>query len=152
MVPLSYFAGNYGASVLVRRLGDRRLMWIGQAASLSGPALVIALYLMGARSPFAFSLPLLLLGLGHGLLMPVALAGTIGLMPALAGAAAAVAGAGQQLTGAVSGYVVGWLDHQGPVPLCLMMIAVTLIAVMCNVGLAWRALRLEGHGEGSRSP
>ena len=65
MVPLSYFAGNYGASVLVRRLG-RPAADVGSARRprvRSGP-LVIALYLMGARSPFAFSLPLLLLGPG----------------------------------------------------------------------------------------
>ena len=33
-----------------------------------------------------------LLGLGHGLLVPPSLSGTVGLIPALAGSAAAVAG------------------------------------------------------------
>ena len=37
----------------------------------------------------AVALPLLLLGFGHGLLNPPALAGTVGVLPALAGSAAA---------------------------------------------------------------
>ena len=49
------------------------------------------------HTPLALALPLLLLGIGHGLLAPPTLAGTVGLMPALAGSAAAVGGLMQQL-------------------------------------------------------
>jgi hypothetical protein len=75
------------------------------------------------------TLPLLLLGFGHGLLNPPALAGTVGVVPALAGSAAAVAGLMQQLTGATGGYLVGLVSHEGAVNLGWMMLAFSLLAV-----------------------
>ena len=65
--------------------------------------------------------------MGHGLLNPPALAGTVGVIPALAGSAAAVAGLMQQLMGAVGGYVVGLSNAPGPINLGLWMIAFTLV-------------------------
>lgn len=131
--PLSYIAGNYLTSRLVRGLGDRRMMVLGQAATLAGLALVLGL--AGLHSPLAFALPLMLLGIGHGFLVPPCLARTVGAVPALAGAAAAVAGLMQQLTGALGGYAVGWVPHQGPVNLALLMLAFTLCAVAAQVWL-----------------
>lgn len=128
-VPLSYVVGNFAASRWAHRLGERRLMALGQALTLSGITVLLALGLGGVRHPLAFSMPLMLLGMGHGLLMPVCLARTVGLVPAMAGAAAAVAGLCQQLTGALGGYAVGWVSHQGPVNLGWLMLGFTLMAV-----------------------
>jgi DHA1 family bicyclomycin/chloramphenicol resistance-like MFS transporter len=83
------------------------------------------------------ALPLMLLGLGHGLLVPATLAGTVGLMPALAGAAAAVAGLMQQVMGALGGYLVGLLPHHNALPMGLLMMASSLLATAC----LWGALR-----------
>jgi DHA1 family bicyclomycin/chloramphenicol resistance-like MFS transporter len=91
--------------------------------------LVLALGLAGLHTPLGLSLPLMLLGLGHGLLMPATLAGAIGLLPALAGSAAAIGGLMQQLTGAVGGYLVGLMPHVGPVNLGLQM----LVSVMAGM-------------------
>lgn len=133
LVPLAYFVGNFTTSRLAGRLKERRIMAIGQALSLAGPAVVVlVVVLTGIHSPLAFALPLVLLGLGHGLLMPVAMGATVGLLPALAGSAAAVAGASQQLIGSLGAYGVGWLDLGNPVPLCLMMMAVTSSAIVAN--------------------
>ena len=79
---------------------------------------MLALGLGGVQSALAVALPLLLLGLGHGLINPPALAGTVSVLPALAGSAAAVAGLMQQLTGATGGYLVGLVSHDGAVHLC----------------------------------
>ena len=98
-------------------------MTLGQVATLAGLGLVLALGLGGASTPLALALPLVLLGIGHGLVAPPTLAGTVGLVPALAGSAAAVAGLMQQLTGALGGYVVGLVSHDGQVNLALMMLA-----------------------------
>jgi DHA1 family bicyclomycin/chloramphenicol resistance-like MFS transporter len=76
--------------------------------SLAGLLLMVALGLAGVHTPLAFALPLTVLGLGHGMLMPTALAGTVGVVPALAGSAAAVGGLMQQLLGGLGGYAVGW--------------------------------------------
>jgi DHA1 family bicyclomycin/chloramphenicol resistance-like MFS transporter len=103
VVPLSYIVGNFLTSRLVRRTGGPALMRLGQGLSLTGVALMLLLGWAGQHSPWAFVLPLLLLGVGHGLLVPPCLVATVALMPALAGAASALAGVTQQLMGALGG-------------------------------------------------
>lgn len=132
LTPLSYIVGNYLASHLVHHRGDGWLMAAGQGVTLTGIVLVLVLAQAGLATPLAFSLPLMLLGMGHGLLMPPTLAATVGLVPALAGAAAAVAGVAQQLTGALGGYAVGWVSHDGPVPLGLLMLFFALGATLAQ--------------------
>ncbi|HXD39095.1 MAG TPA: hypothetical protein VN649_00925, partial [Ramlibacter sp.] len=85
--------------------------------------------------PLALALPLMLLGMGHGLLAPPSLTGTVGLVPALAGSAAAVAGLMQQLTGAMGGFLVGLVPHQGPVNLALLMLGWTLLGLAAQLVL-----------------
>ena len=144
-VPLAYIVGNFVASRIIHRVGDRAMMVAGQLATMAGIALMLALGLAGVQTPLAFSLPLLLFGIGHGFLMPSALSGTIGLVPALAGSAAAVAGLMQQTLGAAGGYLVGLLPHEDVVNLGLLMIGAAALA-----GLA--LMRLHGRkAPGTRS-
>lgn len=135
LVPLAYIAGNYLTSSLVRRHGERRLMRFGQALTLAGLVLMLALALAGVDTPLAFAMPLMLLGVGHGLLMPVCLAGTVSLLPGLAGSAAAVAGLMQQLMGATAGFAVGLLPLGGSWYLGLLMLGFTLLAVAAQAML-----------------
>jgi DHA1 family bicyclomycin/chloramphenicol resistance-like MFS transporter len=76
-----------------------------------------------------------LLGLGHGLLVPPSLSGTVGLIPALAGSAAAVAGLVQQLMGALGAYTVGLVPHHGSMNLAWLMMGFTLAALGAQVAL-----------------
>jgi DHA1 family bicyclomycin/chloramphenicol resistance-like MFS transporter len=138
VVPLSYIVGNYLTTHLVHRVGERRVMRVGQACALLGIGLMLVLALAGVDTALALSLPLLLLGLGHGLLVPPTLIGTVGLLPALAGAAAAVAGLMQQLMGAVGGFVVGLVPHDGAVNLGWMMLALSASAAV-SMALLQRA-------------
>lgn len=128
-IPFAYIAGNYLASHLAHRLGEPRMMVLGHACSLLGLGTTLGLGLAGWHTPWAFALPLILLGIGHGLLVPAALTGTVSLMPALAGSASAVAGLMQQLTGALGGYVVGWVRHDDAVNLAAVMLGFTGCAV-----------------------
>lgn len=130
LVPLAYIVGNYLTTHLVHRIGERTVMRLGQGSSLLGIGLMLALALAGVDTPLALSLPLLLLGLGHGLLVPPTLIGTVGLLPALAGAAAAVAGLMQQLMGAVGGFAVGLVPHDGAVSLGWLMLALSACAAV----------------------
>lgn len=125
-VPGSYIVGNFLAARLAMGTGPVPMMRWGQALTLGGIALMLVLAYAGWRSPLAFALPLTLLGVGHGLLVPPALAGTVGLVPALAGSAAAVAGLSQQLTGAVGGFTVGLVPHDGAGNLGWLMLGFAL--------------------------
>jgi DHA1 family bicyclomycin/chloramphenicol resistance-like MFS transporter len=127
-IPVAYIGGNWTSARLARRIGDRRLMRWGQTLTVGGVALSLALALAGVGGPVAFALPLAILGVGHGLLMPPTLAGTVGVVPALAGAAAAGAGLTQQLTGALAGYAVGWLPADSAAGLLALMLGCALSA------------------------
>lgn len=119
--PICYIAGNFLTSRLLRHTSETRLMFLGHATTLCGIAASLLLAWVGVRSPFAVVAPLALLGLGHGLLMPSTLAGTVSLVPALAGAAAAGAGLAQQFFGAFGAYVVGLFRHDDAINLGLLM-------------------------------
>jgi MFS transporter, DHA1 family, multidrug resistance protein len=130
--PLSYIVGNYTTSRWVHRAGERAMMRRGQACTVAGVGLMLVLGLAGARYPLAFALPLMLMGLGHGLLVAPAMAGTVGLVPALAGSAAALAGLFQQLLGAAGGYGAGLLDHRSAVPLGAWMLALSVAGALAH--------------------
>ena len=106
------------AEVASARLPEPRLPVRGNGHWL--PATV------SACTPLAFSLPLMRVGIGHRLLMPPAMAGTVAVVPALAGVAAARAGVSQQLTGVFGAYLLGALTHHGSVQLGLLMLASNL--------------------------
>jgi DHA1 family bicyclomycin/chloramphenicol resistance-like MFS transporter len=137
-VPVSYILGNFMTSRLIAQAGESRVMAWGQALTLGGLVVMLALGLGGVQTALAVALPLLLLGLGHGLLNPPALAGTVGVLPALAGSAAAVAGLMQQLTGATGGYLVGLVPHEGAVNLGWIMLAFALTGALAQFFLRRR--------------
>jgi DHA1 family bicyclomycin/chloramphenicol resistance-like MFS transporter len=140
-IPVSYIFGNILTTRLIRVKGDRFIMQRGQILTLGGLLLLLALGLAGLNSPLTLALPLILLGIGHGLLAPPTLAGTISVLPALAGSAAAVGGLMQQLTGALGGFLVGLVPHNGQVNLALMMLAFALCGLVAQVVLFRVVLR-----------
>lgn len=145
-MPLAYIVGNLLTSRLVGRLGERTLMKLGQALTLAGPSLVLAMAFAGLATPLAMSLTLALVGIGHGLLVPPTLVGTVGLLPALAGAASALAGVMQQMAGASSGYLVGLSAHDGPIHLMLMMFGWTALGLLAQWRLFSGVLRARARG------
>lgn len=139
--PVAYVFGNMLTQKLVRAgIGDQRLMTLGQAVTLAGVLVTLALGLAGVRHPLALALPMLCMGIGHGLLLPSALTGTVGLVPALAGSAAAVAGLMQQLVGALGGFVVGLLPMDGAAWLALLMLGWASSGAAAQA-LLWRRRR-----------
>lgn len=138
LTPLSYIVGNFMASRIALRRDAHWQRRAGLLITATGIVTMVLLALAGVRSPFAFSLPLMLLGFGHGLFTPLVLAATVGVVPALAGAAAAVAGVMQQLIGAIGGWGVGWVSLATPVPAGLLMLGFTGVALACQAALQRR--------------
>jgi DHA1 family bicyclomycin/chloramphenicol resistance-like MFS transporter len=141
VVPLSYIVGNFLTSRLVQRRGGPRLMRLGQAFSLAGTLLMLSLGLAGLHTPLAFALPLLLMGIGHGLLVPPCLVATVALMPSLAGAASALAGVSQQFAGALGGYLVGWVSTATHTGVAALMLGATLLASLARMAAVRAAAR-----------
>jgi DHA1 family bicyclomycin/chloramphenicol resistance-like MFS transporter len=148
-IPFPYVLGNLLTTRLVEGWGERRVMALGQCGVFLGLGLLLVLAWAGWRSPLSFALPLVFIGIGHGLLAPPTLAGTVSLVPALAGTAAAVAGMTQQLLGALAAYGVGLVSHEGPVNLGLMMLGMSLAGLLAQVllfGWVLRRPRAEAQG------
>ena len=139
-VPLPYVLGNALTSRLIHRYGDRKLMLWGQVGTLAGLVLMLVLAIADVRSAWALLLPLAIMGVGHGLLVPPTLSGAVGAVPALAGTAAAISGSLQQLCGAFGGYLVGLVDHQGVLQLSTLMLLMALIALLGHALLARTAV------------
>ena len=135
-------AGNFLTSRLIHGQGERWVMALGQGATLSGLLLLLALAFAGVNTPLAFTLPLMLLGLGHGFLVPPTMAGTVGVVPLLAGSAAALAGLAQQLMGALGGYTVGLVPHQGSRNVGWLMLGFTLCGLCAHLALRNRQASL----------
>ena len=133
VIPLTYILGNFLASRLLKITSESNLLAAGLTLSLAGPTIVLVFSQIGLTSPLFVTLPLTLMGLGHGLLMPPALAGTVGMIPSIAGAAAGGAGLAQQLAGATGGYVVGTVSHDNPTYLALLLMTSALFAIMSYV-------------------
>ena len=142
-VPCAYVAGNFFCTRLLRRLPESSIVLAGHLCALGCVVLVLALGLAGIHTPLALALPLVLLGIGHGRLRPATLGGALGLVPALAGSAAAVGGLMQQLSGALSGFAVGLAPHVGPVNLGLQMLASVVIGLLAQLVLL-RVMRGSG--------
>ena len=134
-IPISYFAGNFFTSRFIHRWGERPITQWGQAFTLAGTGIMLGLALLGFHNPLAFTLPLLLLGLGHGLLVPPTLSGTVAVIPALAGTAAGFAGVVQQITGGVGGYLIGFLSNDNAIHLGTMMLGFALCGWMSHLSL-----------------
>lgn len=135
-VPLPYVLGNLLTSRLIHRYGDRKLMLWGQMGTVGGLLLMWGLALAGVSSIWALLIPLTIMGVGHGLLVPPTLSGAVGAVPALAGTAAAFSGSLQQLCGAAGGYLVGLVDHDGLLQLASLMLLLALCALLAHARLA----------------
>lgn len=139
-VPLPYMIGNALTSRLIHRLGDWRLMVAGNLLNAGGVALVLALSLAGLHTPWALALPMMLVGVGHGLMIPPMLSRAVGLVASLAGTAAAFSGFLQQALGALGAYVVGVAPEAGALPLGLTMAGPSLFALLALI-VIWRQQR-----------
>lgn len=140
-IPLSYFVGNYLTSRFIHQVGERPIAQWGQGFTLAGVSIMLALALMGFHHPLAFSLPLVLLGLGHGLLVPPTLSGTVAVVPALAGTAAGFAGVVQQITGGLGGYLIGFMSNHNAIHLGWVMLGFAACGWLSHLSLR----RLQQH-------
>jgi Bcr/CflA subfamily drug resistance transporter len=124
-----------------RRLGVGVLLVAGRVVAVLGMALGLGVFAAGASHPLALFGLTLFIGLGNGLTLPSANAGTLSVRPALAGTAAGLAGALVMALGAVLSTLTALVVERSPTPTALL----TLLTgcVLLSLVAAWVALRLE---------
>lgn len=140
----AFILGNWLTSRLARSLGDLRLMVLGNVATVAGGLAVLAVALGGNTAALVFVAPVLLMGLGHGLIQPPAIKGATSISAGDAGAGAAFSGAVMQGGGALAGYALGLVPVLDQTSMALTMLVPTLIAAVALLPLLWRRAAAAG--------
>ena len=110
---LGFLIGGYSAGRVVARFGIVRAIWLGNAVTLVGLAIIVALLAAGVNHPLSLFLPMVIIGTGNGALAPTATAGAVSVRPELAGAASGLTGFLQIGVGAVTTVLMGILIDAG---------------------------------------
>jgi DHA1 family bicyclomycin/chloramphenicol resistance-like MFS transporter len=100
IVVVGYFAGSVASARLTLRLGYHRLVQVGGVIAIVGGGLMVGLVFAGLRGWWVIVVPQFVFMIGTGLIMPNAIAGALAPFPEKAGAASALFGFLQQITGA----------------------------------------------------
>ncbi|MGE0652368.1 MAG: multidrug effflux MFS transporter [Alphaproteobacteria bacterium] len=100
IVVMGYLLGSVASARLTLRFGYRRLVQIGGIVAVFGGGLMVVLVLAGLRGWWVIVVPQFVFLIGTGLIMPNAIAGALAPFPEKAGAASALFGFLQQMTGA----------------------------------------------------
>lgn len=124
-----------------RRLATGVLLMSGRAVSVVAMTLAAAMFAAGVSHPLALFGLTIFVGLGNGLTLPSANAGTMSVRPALAGTAAGLSGAMSLALGAVLSTLTAVVVERHPTPGSLLVII--LGCVLLSLAAALVAIRLE---------
>lgn len=127
---VGYMAGNFLSGRYSVRVGIDRMAWIGCAVATGGMTLSLLLTLAGRGGPGTFFGLCVTLGLGNGLMLPNALAGSVSVRPELAGTASGLSGAIMTAGGAALSVLAAAVlsAETGPWPLQAIMAASSAMA------------------------
>ena len=128
---LGYVIGNFLSGRFSERIGIANMITVGSVVTLLGailPAILFSLTEFGALALFG---PMMVVGVGNGLVLPNATAGAVSVRPDAAGAAAGLMGSFQISIGAISSVIGGILVADGS----KVMIFGTFITIVALVGM-----------------
>lgn len=144
-ISIGYILGNYLSGRFSARLGILRMIAIGSALTLAGTGGPLTIYLFGlAEGPLPFFGPLMLVGIGNGMVLPNTTAGLLSVRPEIAGTAAGFGGAIQIASGGGLAALGGWIAPMSPGPEALLslMTLLALLSVLLTRLLVLRVRRL----------
>ncbi|RVU43804.1 Bcr/CflA family efflux MFS transporter [Rubrivivax rivuli] len=124
-----------------RRLGTGVLLISGRVVSVVAVALALAVFAAGISHPVALFGLTVFVGLGNGLTLPSANAGTLSVRPALAGTAAGLSGALAMALGAVLSTLTAVAVERSATPTTLLVLIMG--CVLLSLAAALVATRLE---------
>lgn len=130
--PIGYVAGNYIAGRFTERFGVARMILAGSAIALISTALSPILFYFGFDGAAVLFLPMVLVGVANGLLLPSAISGAISVRPDIAGAASGLCGAAQIGLGAVFATAAAALltGERSAAPMFVLMVGAALLAFL----------------------
>ncbi|MBL3550659.1 multidrug effflux MFS transporter [Rhodovulum sulfidophilum] len=139
IVAVGYMTGNFISGRYSVRVGINGMIYWGALITLAAPLLSMAFFAAGATQPIAFFGAMALLGVGNGMVLPNAIAGTLSVRPHLAGTASGLGGAIMIGGGAAFSALAGALlkPGTGAWPLLLIMATTSALAVVSVLYVRW---------------
>ncbi len=151
IVALGYMVGNFISGRFSQRAGINKMMVLGSAVATLGALMSLALFEIGILHPLSLFGPMFFVGIGNGMTLPNANAGIVSVRPHLAGSASGLSGAITIGSGAGLSALAGMLltPETGALPLFLVMVAVSLLAILSSFYVIWVAKHAEPLGKDS---
>lgn len=141
VLPLGYMFGNFLTGRLSRRFGTGRLMWTGVALALVGLAVMAGVAWLGLRSLTALFLPMIIVTIANGLVIPTGSAAAISVRPDIAGTGAGMAGFLQVGLAALATLAVGLLQDGTRIPMLQIMAVAWALGLLGLALAAWHERR-----------
>jgi DHA1 family bicyclomycin/chloramphenicol resistance-like MFS transporter len=139
VAPIGYAVGNFISARSTEHFGVARMILAGSVIALVAASLPGLLFFVGYANAATLFLPMMLIGVANGILLPSAIAGAISVNPQIAGAAAGLSGAAQIGTGAVLSAITGAALALGTtVPMFALMALAAFLGVVAGVAIYWR--------------
>ncbi|SDW32441.1 MFS transporter, DHA1 family, bicyclomycin/chloramphenicol resistance protein [Celeribacter indicus] len=138
---LGYFFGNFLAGRFSDRVGMNRMMLIGAIVSAAGIFCSLLLFLAGGATVQSFFAFITFVGLGNGMQLPNAIAGSLSVRPGLSGTASGLGGAMYISGGAALSALAGSVltPESGATPLLYIMLAAAVSSVLAAIWVILRA-------------
>ncbi len=148
-VPGGYMLGNFLTGRYSRRIGLDKMMAIGTLITTCAIFIALGFIAIGVIHPLSFFGPLCLMGVGNGLVLPNASAGTVSVKPHLAGSASGLGGAIMIGGGAALSATTGTMlsVDSGAYPLLLMMLATSVLSILTAIYVLWVSSTVGPTGE-----
>ncbi|MCB1491383.1 MAG: multidrug effflux MFS transporter [Rhodobiaceae bacterium] len=118
---IGYMTGNFLSGRYSIRVGTDRMIFIGSLVGIGATMLLIASTILQIQHPLSLFLPMCIVALSNGLVMPNATARVVSLHPEHAGAASGLAGSIQLLSGALITVLVGEIGDGTQLPMAIVM-------------------------------
>lgn len=141
---IGYAFGNYLSGRFSVSLGINIMALIGTGVTILGLGVSALLTILGVHHPLNFFGFCVFLGIGNGMALPNVLAGSISVRPHLAGTASGLGGAIMIGGGAALSQFAGGMltEETGTLPLQLLMLGVSVLAMLSVVFVIWREKQL----------
>jgi DHA1 family bicyclomycin/chloramphenicol resistance-like MFS transporter len=128
LLPIGFIIGSWITNRVVGRLDLNRLIFIGGVILLIAGVAQLAVFRV--ESSWAVIVPLFIVGLSNGLIMPTVYAASVSLYPHLAGAAAGLTNATQNLSAAATTLIISRVVIETSMSLAVAYIITSLLVLV----------------------
>lgn len=140
--PLGFLCGNLISSRIAGRAGIERMVLAGSVMLMFAVTLQSGLLLAGVITPLALFGPGFLITMAQGIALPSAQSAAIALVPSSVGTAAGLGVFTQMFLGALTAQLYGMIASTSAVPLVIVMMTASALALVCGAVPTWLSRKL----------